>query len=217
MTIDPAAQTPMSFMDELRVQRWDDHRYYHQSRVNQALHLFSACCFLATYALMFVDPLTAALLGWVVAMWIRQIGHFFFEPRGFDTVNNVSFEHKEAIKVGFNLQRKVILLVVWLAVPIGLWSDVSVGGLLSDDPSALRDRVGYAWLGLAALGLLGRTGYLMVTQRPQTGLVWFTKILTDPFNDIRTYYSAPIHLARGEWIDPMDDVREATLHGAKGA
>lgn len=214
MTNDPAAPPTMSFMEELRVQRWDDHRYYHQSRVNQALHLFSACCFLVTYVLMFIDPLIAALLGWVVAMWVRQIGHFFFEPRGFDHVNDVSFEHKEAIKVGFNLERKVALLALWLAIPFGLWVDPSVGGLLSDDPGALRDRVGYAWLGLAALGLLGRTGYLMVTQRPQTGLVWFTKILTDPVNDIRTYHKAPLHLLRGEWIDPMHDVRADRLQGA---
>jgi len=30
------------FLEELRQQRWDDHRFYHQSRVNQTLHLFSA-------------------------------------------------------------------------------------------------------------------------------------------------------------------------------
>ena len=30
-----------SFVDELREQRWDDHRYYHRSYVNQTLHLFN--------------------------------------------------------------------------------------------------------------------------------------------------------------------------------
>ncbi len=30
------------FLTHLREQRWDDHRYYHHSRVNQALHLVSA-------------------------------------------------------------------------------------------------------------------------------------------------------------------------------
>ena len=30
------------FFQELKVQRWDDHRYYHHSKVNQALHFFSA-------------------------------------------------------------------------------------------------------------------------------------------------------------------------------
>ena len=27
------------FLEALRVQRWDDHRYYHHSRINQSLHL----------------------------------------------------------------------------------------------------------------------------------------------------------------------------------
>lgn len=39
----------MGFMQELKKQRWYDHRYYHHNRINQSLHLFSACCFLATY------------------------------------------------------------------------------------------------------------------------------------------------------------------------
>ena len=29
----------MTFRDRLAEQRWDDHRYYHHNRVNQALHL----------------------------------------------------------------------------------------------------------------------------------------------------------------------------------
>ena len=30
-----------SFLEALRIQRWDDHRYYHHSRINQALHLLN--------------------------------------------------------------------------------------------------------------------------------------------------------------------------------
>jgi hypothetical protein len=46
----------------------------------------------------------------------------------------------------------------------------------------------------------------MVTRSPQTGLVWITKIMTDPINDIRQYWRSPIHLLRGEWLDPMSHV-----------
>jgi hypothetical protein len=197
-----------SFAEELREQRWDDHRYYHQSRVNQSLHLLSACCFLATYGLVFFEPAIAAIFGWIVPMWVRQIGHFFFEPRGFDRVNEVSFEHKEAIKVGFNLQRKVILLVAWGAVPALLWFSPTAFGLAEpfDGVRGWLDRVGHVWLGLAAAGLFGRTLYLAATRSVQTGLVWLTKILTDPFHDIKMYHRAPLHLLRGEWLDPMDHV-----------
>jgi hypothetical protein len=34
-------------------------------------------------------------------MTTRQAGHFFFEPRGYDHVNEATHEHKEAIKVGY--------------------------------------------------------------------------------------------------------------------
>ena len=53
-------------------------------------------------------------------MWSRQIGHFFFEPKGFDRINDVTFDHKEAVKVGYNLQRKVLLFVAWISVPAAL-------------------------------------------------------------------------------------------------
>ena len=33
------------FLEELRQQRWDDHRYCHHSRINQSLHLLSAVNF----------------------------------------------------------------------------------------------------------------------------------------------------------------------------
>ena len=65
-----------TFLEELRKQRWDDHRYYHQSRINQTLHLVSACCFLGAYALCWTDPVIAAYLGWILAMISRQLGHF---------------------------------------------------------------------------------------------------------------------------------------------
>jgi hypothetical protein len=32
--------------------------------------------------------------------------------------------------------------------------------------------------------------------------VWATKILTDPFHDIKLYHKAPLALMRGELIDP---------------
>src|SRR5262245_33631003 len=84
-----------SFLKALRTQRWDDHRYYHHSRINQSLHLVSALSFLYAYVLLFTNPAAAALVGWLVAMVSRQAGHFFFEPKGYDYVNHATHEHKE--------------------------------------------------------------------------------------------------------------------------
>ena len=60
----------------LEIQRWDDHRYYHHSRINQSLHLLSASSFLCAYALIFWAPWVAGLVGWLVSMTSRQVGHF---------------------------------------------------------------------------------------------------------------------------------------------
>jgi hypothetical protein len=202
------AESRLTFFEELREQRWDDHRFYHQSRVNQTLHLFSASCFLLSYGLLAFNPIAAAILGWVIAMWSRQIGHFFFEPKGFDRVNGVTFDHKEEVKVGFNLQRKVILLVVWGAIPLALWLSPTFFGVFSlDGTPSYFDRLGWAWWGLAFVALLLRTVWLCATRSVQTGVVWFVKILTDPFHDIMIYRTAPAYLLKGQWIDPMDHVQ----------
>ena len=89
--------TTKTFLAELAEQRWDDHRLYHHSRINQSLHLLSALSFLTAYACLAVSPGVAALVGWFVAMWSRQIGHFFFEPKDYDEVNKLSHDAKEAI------------------------------------------------------------------------------------------------------------------------
>ena len=94
------------FFKQLSIQRWDDHRYYHHSRINQSLHLVSAVSFVCAYALLFKDPATAALIAWLISMTSRQAGHFFFEPKGYDEVNQATHEYKEDIKVGYNLRRK---------------------------------------------------------------------------------------------------------------
>ena len=69
------------FLEALRVQRWDDHRYYHHSRINQSLHLLSAVSFLFAYLMVFKDPAMAALIGWLLAMTSRQSGTFCSSPK----------------------------------------------------------------------------------------------------------------------------------------
>ena len=191
------------FLRALQVQRWDDHRYYHHSRINQSLHLVSALSFLIAYAFMFTDPVLAALVGWLVSMTSRQIGHFFFEPKGYDEINQATHEYKEQIKVGYNLRRKVVLMGLWAASPLLLLAEPTLFGAFEPAESFgdFAHNVGAVWLALGVAGLLFRTVQLFVVKDVQTGLVWMTKILTDPFHDIRLYYRAPLHLLRGELID----------------
>ena len=191
------------FLQDLKTQRWDDHRYYHHSRINQSLHLFSAISFLCSYVLVFVNPAVAALTGWLGAMTSRQIGHFFFEPKGYDAVNEATHEHKEAIKVGYNLRRKVVLMGIWAASPLALYLNPTLFGVFQPhgDTAEYLRHVGQLWLFLAAAGLIFRTVQLFFIRDVQTGLVWMTKILTDPFHDIKLYHKAPVYVLRGELFD----------------
>lgn len=198
----------MNFIEELREQRWDDHRYYHHSRINQSLHLLSAMCFMTSYALLllnFEQPTAAVVFGWIIAMWSRQIGHFFFEPKGYDEVNEASHEYKEAIKVGYNLRRKVVLMSLWALAPLLLYLNPSFLGFLEPHTnwSGFIDNLARIWLALAIGALLFRTLHLFKLKGVQSGLVWMVKILTDPFNDIKQYYKAPLYLMRREMLDPM--------------
>jgi hypothetical protein len=192
------------FLEALRTQRWDDHRYYHHSRINQSLHFVSAISFLFSYVMIFKDPAISGLAGWLVAMTTRQTGHFFFEPKDYDVVNNASHEYKEEVKVGYNLRRKVVLLTIWALSPVPLYFSPSYFGIFTpatNNADFIR-QIGAIWLVLGVGGVLFRTVQLFIIKDVQTGLVWATKIMTDPFHDIKLYHKAPLALLRGELIDP---------------
>jgi hypothetical protein len=193
------------FLAALREQRWDDHRFYHHSRVNQSLHFISAIGFLVTYVLLFTKPVAAALFGWIFAMVSRQIGHFFFEPKDYDEANQATHEFKERVKVGYNLRRKVILHAVWGLSPLLLVFDRTLFGFYPPytDAAGFLHHLAVLWIAIGIGALLFRTIHLFFLRDVMTGVVWFTKILTDPFHDIILYHKAPLHLMRGEWIEPI--------------
>ena len=189
-------------MDTLQTQRFDDYRYYHQSRINQTLHLVSAVIFLVCYAMLFKDAALAGLIGWL-AMLTRQTGHFFFEPNGYDAANKVTNEYKEAVKVGFNQHRKIVLLIVWGSAPLALFLFPTLFGIFAApvDGFDFVRHVGVVWLAIGIGGGLFRMIQLFVTKDVATGLVWAFKVLTDPFHNIALYYKSPLALLRGELID----------------
>jgi len=89
-------------------------------------------------------------------------------------------------------------------IPLLLWLVPDLFGLI-EPPTAspASSRRGYRVAGTRRRGLLFRVAQLWLTKSLMTGLVWMTKILTDPFHDIALYHKAPLHLLRGELIDPM--------------
>ena len=207
-----------SFLEHLQTQRWDDHRYYHHSLINQSLHLLSAVSFMVAYGLLLKDPALAALLAWMVSMTSRQIGHLAFEPKTYDVVNDASHKYKEEIKVGYNLRRKIVLMSVWALSPLLLVADPTALGLCqpANGVLAFARHVGILWLAIGIGGLLFRTVQLFVIRDVQTGLVWATKIITDPFNDFMLYRGAPKALLQrhaGEQSD--DEFSDEAIEGSR--
>jgi hypothetical protein len=195
----------MTFREALVEQRWDDHRLYHHNRVNQSLHLVSALCFISAYALLFVEPAAAVLIAWLLAMPSRQLGHFFFEPHTYYQANQMTHEEKEEVKVGYNLHRKVVLLSIWILSPLVLLLDPTLAGSVQA-PTTWREvlnTISVVWLVVGVGAVAMRTVHLFYLRDVQTGFVWATKILTDPFHDVKLYYKAPLYVARGELFDPI--------------
>src|SRR5262249_45091337 len=146
-----------------REQRWDDHRFYHHSRINQTLHLFSATSFVCAGVLIATGHAAiAALLGWIVGMCSRQIGHFFFEPRGYDEANQATDEYKEAVKVGYNIRRKIVLMSIWMLSPLVLLREPTFFGLFEPhrDLATFVDHTAVLWIAIGIGAALFRTVHL---------------------------------------------------------
>jgi hypothetical protein len=193
------------FLKKIHTLQWDDHRYYHQCRINQTLHLVSAVSFLVAYVLLFIDPAKAGIVGWLVGMVTRQSGHIFFEPRGYDEINKATDQHKESIKVGYNMRRKAVLISIWLSLPVMLYLNPTLFGLIQPAVGVtgwIHD-VGLLWLALGVGGLLFRTLHLFFLRGPAWGIAWACKILLDPFHNVAIYWKSPLALLSGQRYDPL--------------
>lgn len=188
----------------LKEQRWDDHRYYHHSRINQFLHLISASSFIIAYVYLFVDPVVSAYIAWLISMTTRQAGHFFFEPKDYDTYNQATQEYKEEIKIGYNLKRKRVLMTCFVLIPVLAYFDLEFMNYLvpHQDAETFLNRVGIGWLWLGVIAVVFRMIQLTAIQSRKVAITWCIKILTDPFHDVIIYRKSPLYLMRGQLIDP---------------
>ncbi len=89
-------------------------------------------------------------------------------------------------------------MTIWALSPLIFVATPTLFGLCDRAPSAVwfARHVGMLWLALAGGGLLFRVAQLAVQQDWRVGVVWATKIVTDPFHDIKLYHRAPLGLLR---------------------
>jgi hypothetical protein len=101
--------------------------------------------------------------------------------------------------------RKIVLMSIWAFSPLLLYFYPTLFGIFGSHADNVRftQKVAAIWLFIAAAGVIYRTVQLFYVKDVQTGLAWATKILTDPFHDIKLYHMAPLYLLRGEMFDSM--------------
>jgi glutamate-1-semialdehyde 2,1-aminomutase len=164
-----------SFYTEVMQRKHDDHVASHSHVINQFFHLVSSSVFIYCYFLLFTN-LTIAVCFSLAALFVRQFGHAVIEPPCHD---------KEELLLGFNTRNKTLIVAGYVLIPI-----INMVGASTWTFAALTDRIpviAQQWFGLTVLVVLGRVLYLIRQYNFRMSMIWFVKLITDPFTDIVAY------------------------------
>ena len=179
--VPPAFQ---SFYAEVMRRKMDDHHASHSDMVNQLLHLLSSSVFIYCYVIAFSN-LTRAMWYGLASLLVRQFGHAILEPPCHD---------KEQALLGFNTRNKTLVVLGYLLVPV--WHLTQVSAWTWAALSPLMVIVAQQWFLWTLLVVGVRVLYLVWAHNLRTALIWFVKLLTDPFTDIGTYLGSPYGVFR---------------------
>ena len=164
-----------AFYTEVMRRKHDDHVASHSHPLNQLFHLLSSSVFIYCYFLIFTD-LTTAVTASLAALFLRQFGHAIVEPPCHD---------KEELLLGFNTPNKTMIVTAYCLIPIadmfaaGSWT---LAAFLDTWPTIAQH-----WWGLTLVVVFGRVAYLAWLHDFRISMIWFVKLVTDPFTDIKAY------------------------------
>jgi glutamate-1-semialdehyde 2,1-aminomutase len=173
-----------NFYAEISQRKEDDHDASHSDLINQFFHLLSSSTFIYCYVIAFSDLTRAMFLG-LAALFVRQFGHAILEPPCHD---------KEALLLGFNTRNKTLIVAGYFLIPllqIVHSGDFSFAGIASMAPTIALD-----WFLWTLAVVFGRVVLLMWKHDFRTSMIWFVKLVTDPFTDILAYYDSVTRLLR---------------------
>ena len=163
------------FYSEVMRRKHDDHVASHSHPLNQLFHILSSSVFIYCYFLIFTD-LTTAVSFSLAALLVRQLGHAVIEPPCHD---------KEELLLGYNTRNKTLIVSAYLLIPI-----VNIANASALTVAALYDTlpiIAEQWFGLTLIVVLGRVAYLMWIHDFRISMIWFVKLITDPFTDLVAY------------------------------
>ena len=171
----------VSFYAEIMQRKKDDHHASHSNLINQFFHLLSSSTFILCYILVFSNFDLAMFLG-MGALFVRQFGHAILEPPCHD---------KEKALLGFNTRNKTIVVGGYIMIPIVQAVQLArAGSLTFESIASIIPTVAQQWFLLTIAAVLGRVIYLMWAHDFRSSMIWFVKLITDPFTDIVAYYNS---------------------------
>ena len=123
----------------------------------------------------------------MAALFVRQFGHAILEPPCHD---------KEELLLGFNTRNKTLIVLGYLLIPIIHLT--SAESLTFEVFTPMTAAVAQQWFFWTLVVVSGRVTYLVWKHNFRFSMVWFVKLVTDPFTDIVAY--SPRYLSA--WQDP---------------
>jgi glutamate-1-semialdehyde 2,1-aminomutase len=165
-----------TFCAEVMRRKSDDHHASHSNGINQLLHLLSSSVFIYCYVAAFFDLTTAMCLG-LAALFVRQFGHAILEPPCHD---------KEKLLLGYNTRNKSLIVLGYLLIPI---IQIAQAEAMSWDAiTSTVSAIALNWFLWTMAVVLGRVVYLAWKHDCRASMIWFVKLVTDPFTDIVAYF-----------------------------
>ena len=171
----------VSFYVEVMQRKKDDHHASHSNLINQFFHLLSSSTFILCYFLIFSNFDLAMFMG-LAALFVRQVGHAILEPPCHD---------KEKALLGFNTRNKTIIVAGYILIPVVQTLQLArTGSLTFESVTSIMPAVAQQWFLLTLAAVLGRVTYLIWVHDFRSSMIWFIKLITDPFTDILAYYNS---------------------------
>ncbi len=164
-----------TFYADVMRRKHDDHVASHSHPLNQLFHLLSSSVFIYCYFLIFTD-LTTAVSASLAALFLRQFGHAVIEPPCHD---------KEELLLGFNTPNKTMIVSAYCLIPLA--NMLAAGSWTFATFMEKWPIIAQQWWGLTLVVVLGRVAYLAWLHDFRISMIWFVKLVTDPFTDIKAY------------------------------
>lgn len=165
-----------AFYEAVMLRKDDDHHASHNDFGNQMLHLLSSSVFVYCYVIIFNDLTTAMCLG-LTSLFVRQFGHAILEP---------ACHEEEALLLGYTTNNKSAIVLGYLLLPLVVMAQG--GGWSWSDFVANLPAIAQYWFAWTVFVVTLRVVYLTWKHDFRISMIWFVKLVTDPFTDIVTYF-----------------------------